>query len=361
MPRSDILILVTGPGEIPRRMAHSLRAVLMACNPYLHIDLLASPPSLQNTRSPFVLTDMVERLLSRYEGFCFSRHLTRLLREDRPKAVVCASPTAAALFSRCKEKGKLKTPAAAVVTGDPSLWVQAGLDLYLVAAEPVRDWLIREGLPEDKVVVTDLPVHPRFALTHLPSLLRSRYNLLEDIPSVLLTGELANDKNAISALARFSPGIQLLVYPGTTSTRIPRFVKGLSRNSLNQFQFFTGGETMDELLDATWVLLTSPDDLMAAEAIAKSIPFIIYRPRPQDVYAHHLEETGLALTAATPGELTGKLRSILRNKSERERLRRAERYAAKNFSRPEIAGLLLSLLEPPPLPLRSPQPGSPRR
>ncbi len=179
---------------------------------------------------------------------------------------------------------------------------------------------------------------------------------------VLVAGELIKDKSAVSALARFSPGIQILIYPGTTGARIPRFFKGLSRNSLNQFQTFAGGELFEELLDASWVMLTSPDDLTAAEAIAKNVPLIIYHPRPQDVFPHHLEESGLALTAATPGELTGKLRSIVKNKGERERLRRTERRHAQNVNRPEITGVLLSLLEPPPLPLSSPQqPGSPRR
>ncbi len=91
-----------------------------------------------------------------------------LLKRHMPQALVCTQAVPCSVFAAEKRNG-LNIPLIAVITDFAihSYWVHSEVDLYCVASEEARKYLIHQGMPASKIVVTGIPISPTF-LQHVP-------------------------------------------------------------------------------------------------------------------------------------------------------------------------------------------------
>lgn len=118
------------------------------------------------------------------------RRLLELLKQEQPSAVVSTFPLASAAVAGLKSDGLTDVPLVTVITDYTchSLWVHPQTDLYAVAAEPVRKALIKSGVPEHRVIVSGIPVAPRFSVSKDKTALRRKHRLHPSDPVVLVMG-----------------------------------------------------------------------------------------------------------------------------------------------------------------------------
>jgi len=181
---ADILILTAGFGEGHNSAALNLHRALEP-----HVTALCADPCALG--APFIN----ERIRSFYLGITthapwlwrkiylstekqdFSKDrlpmmrkpedkLRELLINHQPKAIVSTYPLYPYFLKRIFQAGQKRIPIITVVTDSIEInaaWRKAPTDFWLVTDQRTREALIRQGLPETKIIETGFPVHPHFA------------------------------------------------------------------------------------------------------------------------------------------------------------------------------------------------------
>lgn len=216
---------------------------------------------------------LIQRTLDHYRV----DSLRRLIDESRPGAVVSTFPIPAGVLSTLRRERGYAVPSAVAITDYTvhSQWIHSGVDLYMVGHEELREGLLARGLASERVVVTGIPIDPRFADPHparpdgppwqvlvmggaygmLPGTLKLVAGLLTlpDVNVVLVAGHDRRLRHQGEELARQHPG--RLTVTGYT-TEIPA------------------------LMAASHLLVTKAGGLTVSEALAMRLPLLIYRPLP---------------------------------------------------------------------------------
>src|SRR5205823_14874597 len=122
-------------------------------------------------------------------------HLTtnkfvRELKKFKPEAVLCTHFMPLEIMGRFKAKARRQPgPVTVSVVTDfeaHALWMEAGVDLYCVAAEETKARLVARGAANDKVIVTGIPISARFSAPVDSAAVRKRMGLRDDLPILLV-------------------------------------------------------------------------------------------------------------------------------------------------------------------------------
>jgi processive 1,2-diacylglycerol beta-glucosyltransferase len=116
--------------------------------------------------------------------------LRRYLERERPDAVVHLHPTPAGAMVWLRAHGMTAVPHAIVFTDFTAhpQWIHVGLERYFVPTETVRAGVVVQGIRQDRVVASGLPVDSSFAVEPDRLALRAELGLPADLPVVLVTG-----------------------------------------------------------------------------------------------------------------------------------------------------------------------------
>src|SRR5580765_6614964 len=133
----------------------------------------------------------------------FARHVKHF----KPDVVLCTHYAPLALLNELRAKGARLSSAAArgqvgsaaaqraalpfvvsVVTDFEAhaLWMEAGVDLYCVAAEETKARLVARGAPRDTVVATGIPIAAKFSTKPDARAVRRQLGLRDDLPLMLV-------------------------------------------------------------------------------------------------------------------------------------------------------------------------------
>lgn len=103
-----------------------------------------------------------------------------LLAQRRPDAVIATLPLCAQLVSLYKERSGSNLPLITCITDISTHreWISPGTDCYLVGLELVREGLVAQGVPREKILVSGIPVRPEFRRIHREQSRKDRKELL---------------------------------------------------------------------------------------------------------------------------------------------------------------------------------------
>lgn len=273
----------------------------------------------------------------------------KLIDKHRPAAVICTQAVAATAMAAEKKRGYLKAPLVGVVTdfGVHSYWIHHEIDLYLVGHANVRDEMVKRGVPAEKVRITGIPVHPRFAEIVSRSEARRRIGVPEKGKAILMMGGSRGlglmDEMLETAVAG-APTWHLLVVCGHNRS-FHRRATAFARKH-RRVRAFGYVKDTSVLMSAADVVITKPGGLTCSEALAKGLPLILTNPIPgqEERNVDLLVRSNVASVARTPDELGAQMR-LLR---ERPTALRERQESARTISRPraasEAARLILDLV-----------------
>ena len=113
-----------------------------------------------------------------------------LLKHHSPQALVCTQAAPCSVFAAEKRRGKLHIPLIAVITDFAihAYWIHPEVDLYCVASEEARKYLIHQGLPASKIAVTGIPISPVFLRRVPKEQARCEFGLDPARPTILVMG-----------------------------------------------------------------------------------------------------------------------------------------------------------------------------
>ncbi|MDT8901277.1 MGDG synthase family glycosyltransferase [Anaeroselena agilis] len=273
-------------------------------------------------------------------GFLAGR-MERYIAVSRPDVVVVSHATPAGLVAHLAARGRLAAPTVAVVTDFVvhRLWVYPELGMYCVAHEGLRDYLAAAGVPRERSAVTGIPVDGRFAAPLGKREARAALGLREDAPVVLIMGggagvlPMAEIVAGLEALAR---PLQLVAVAGRNEALRRRLTAEAGRLKFCTLEALGFVDNVDVLMAAADLLVSKPGGLTAAEALARGLPLLIFRPIPgqEDANTAFLTAHGAAVRVESAGELAALAGGML---AERAAGLEALSSAALDLGRPGAA------------------------
>lgn len=287
--------------------------------------------------------------------------LERYLDAESPDVVCCVHCTPAGTMSDLRLAGRTMVPCLTVITDyvTHSQWIHPAVDRYCVPNDIVREGLVARGVPEQRIVVSGLPIERKFLRPLDRTALRRAYGLAEGPPVVLVMAGayamLGGVLDVARVLARFPSPIQVLVVCGY-DRRLADQVRARAEGSPHPFHVVGYVDTVEELMTMSDLLVTKAGGVTVSEALIMRLPMLIYRPIPgqEQGNTRFLLERGAALAPQTPDELARDLAQLL---GDPDRLA-AMAEAAGSLARPDAAEVVTTELAGLPPPHGAPAPTS---
>jgi processive 1,2-diacylglycerol beta-glucosyltransferase len=257
------------------------------------------------------------------------RRLVRVVEGEAADAVVCTHFLPVEALSPARERGHLQAPLYCVITDFTAhpFWAFRHVDRYFVASAQVADELAGHGVARERIEVTGIPVHPRFATTIGRAEARARLGVEGDGPLVLMmggghgVGPLSELAERIAALAQ-APQVVALC---GMNARLRARVAALPAARSGRVRSIGFTADVDAWFEACDLVVSKAGGLTCSEALIKRAPLVIFRPTPgQEVKnAEFLEAAGAARHADSVDEVAATASEWLSHPEVRERVRQA--------------------------------------
>nr|WP_225429928.1 glycosyltransferase [Deinococcus detaillensis] len=210
--------------------------------------------------------------------------LRRELQSYQPEVVVSSYPTPAAVAGHLREREGFDFLNVLVVTDYRvhQHWVRPEADLLLVPTAETGRQMVERGIPEERVVVTGIPIHPRYRelIGADQTALRLKHGLKPDVPLLLMSGggqaTYRSLEKVISQLGLLGRPVQVLVLGGNGASGEVA-VEQRGQASVYRLGFTNA---FAELLAASDLVVGKAGGLTVAEATTLGVPMIIYDPIP---------------------------------------------------------------------------------
>lgn len=278
--------------------------------------------------------------------------LARFICEYRPDTVVCTHFMPANLVGHLIERGRLSASLSIVLTDYDfhGIWLCRTFSRYCVALEEARAHCSALGLPEQRVIVSGIPVDPLFEQPVDRAAVLARYGLRPDVPVILVSAGTSGNssiRQVVEQLMLVRDDLQVLVVCGRNDA-LRRAIELLVAGQPERFRVLGFSEQMPDLMRIATLFIGKPGGLTAAECMAAGLPMLIIEPLPgqEDRNSNHLLEAGAAIRANNRTIIAYKVERLL---AEPERLAQM-RTQARSFGRPEAARVLAETLLAEPLP-----------
>jgi len=256
--------------------------------------------------------------------------LLRLLQDHPADVVVCCHP----LFSdpvlrtlaevkvkaevEAEVEAKVETSLITLVTdliAAHSFWFVPGITRCLVPTEGARQRALACGLPAERILVTGLPVSPRFVVTAQedPLTVRRRLGLETDRPVVLLV----SGAEGMGPLRRISQTVadsgiraQLVMVVGRNERLRTRLAAETWPLPVRVESFV---HNMHEWMRAANLLITKAGPSTISEALVMGLPIVMSGALPgqERPNVDYVVRAGAGVWAPTPGQVASAVRELL--------------------------------------------------
>jgi processive 1,2-diacylglycerol beta-glucosyltransferase len=270
-----------------------------------------------------------------------------LVERYQPEAIVCTQAVPCSVFAAEKRRGALSIPLIAVVTDFAihGYWVYKEVDLYCVASEETRKQLIRHGIEASRIVVTGIPISPRFLKHFRKEQVRARLGLDPRQRTVLMMGGSQGMGPLQETLEKLlDHSLQVVVATGLNRELYRSLRKTHGREP--GVRIFGYTRRIPMLMEAADLLISKPGGLTSSEAMAKNLPMLITNPIPgqEERNARVLQAQGVANQADTPDEIARRVTELLGSPLRLQKMVEATRAIGRPYASIEIARWVCKLI-----------------
>jgi len=265
-----------------------------------------------------------------------NKKFVKHLKAFKPDAVVCTHYLPVEIMAHLERKGF--NPMTVCVVTDfeaHALWMEQAVDLYCVAAEETKASLVARGAKVEHVVVTGIPIAPKFSVLPNPGAVRRNYGLRDDLPVLLVLGGgfgMGPVARILSTLDKIERDFQTLVVAGRNEKLRRDLACADYRHPTRVLGFATN---MHELMAVADLIVTKPGGLTTSEALAMGKPLFILNPIPGQEAANSdfLLERGAAAKVNQIEDLPFRREQLIGSKKLKEMARAARELGHPNAAR----------------------------
>jgi processive 1,2-diacylglycerol beta-glucosyltransferase len=212
-------------------------------------------------------------------------NLRELIGGMKPAVVVCTHAFPCGVMAAYKQMYAPELPVVGVVTDFVvhPFWIYRNVDAYAVATPEMRATLIARGVRDDRIVVSGIPVDPRFGQrTASRAELRARLDLPPDRNVVLMMGGglgIGPLDVMMHALDELDEPVAGAIIIGK-NRRIERRVLDVAERIAYPLRVRSFVDNVYDYMHASDVLVTKPGGLTSSEALAARLPMVLVKPLP---------------------------------------------------------------------------------
>lgn len=264
-----------------------------------------------------------------------------LLEDFKPDAVIATHFIAGALAADYRDRMHKQLPVFVTITDYEvhPLWVirTSEIERYSVSHDEMKNHLKLLGVPEERVIVTGIPINPIFLEKKDPAALKAKYELKDTSPVVLLiAGSFGTTPIAdiIDQFKMIPSDFQLIVVCGKNK-RLYERIRAKQSAEPRIALVYEFVDFVDELMRVSDILISKPGGITTSESLAIGLPMLLVDPIPgqEEANVDYFLEKGVGLKARNPESLIFKLGEVLADQS---RLRKMKERISE-IAKPEAA------------------------
>lgn len=274
-----------------------------------------------------------------------SYKLKSIITEYNPSVIVCTHPFPMQMLSSLKEKKKLDIPTVAILTDYVvhSLWLDNGMDAFIVANDIMKSEMITRGIPSGIIFPYGIPVSPKF-LNQVDKKCLIRELGLDNKFTVLVMGGgmgFGNIENTMASLLDCDIDLQIIAVTGTNQ-KLKYQLEEKSKISSKKVLILSYTDRINELMDISDLLITKPGGMTVSEALVKGLPIFIISPVPgqEEGNASFLIRSGVASEITNSSQLVEVLSQVANDPAALSAMRESSKFLGKPHSATDIAALL---------------------
>lgn len=282
-----------------------------------------------------------------------SYKLNSLIKEENPDLIISTHPFATQMCAMLKEKEKIDCKLATILTDyhihDQWLVLSKYNDYFFVSNEQMKAAMIAEGIHDQKIFVTGIPISDKFSQKFNKKEIYELFKLSPDKKTVLFFagGEFGLGRNTtimvLKALIRLFRELQIVAISGKNKKMNKKFQELIEiTNSSDRVKLFEYTDKVPELMSISSVVITKAGGLTITECLASNIPIVIINPIPgqEEENAEFLEKNDLAVWIKKGDSIARTLKNLSRNQEKLETMIEN----SKRFAKPKAAEKICKIL-----------------
>ena len=309
--------------------------------------------------SPELWGDIYKLSAKQYSVANFSNAVQKLLslklvkyfKQEKPDIIVSTHPFITEMCAVLKKKGQIEAKLNVIITDYAShrFWELKPqfIDNYFVANSEIKYSMTYNGIDENKIHITGIPVSPAFLKEYDKEKIYSDFGLDSSKKTALIFGGgeygLSNIKEFYKGLLEINKDIQIITIAGKR-VKSQKMFSELAQNSNKKVIILGYTNKVPELMQIADLIISKPGGLTATEILVSHVPFAIINPIPgqEEENAEFLLNNGAAVRIFDPKKSKPFLENLLSDNVRIENMKKMQSHIAKPNSTKDIVDIIFN-------------------
>ena len=283
-----------------------------------------------------------------------AKKLFILIKNYQPDIVISTHPFGSQMVSYLKRKALTECKLATILTdfAPHEQWLvgKEYVDYFFVSHEKMRQNLIAESIPENKVFATGIPLSNRFLKHFNRASVMKSLDLNPDKRVILFFGggEFGLGKEqTVKILKSFIENVsehQIVAISGKNEKMKEEFDNLVEKEHAENIVKVLGyTHQVPELMSISDLVVTKPGGLTTTESLASGLPIVAINPIPgqEEENAEFLENAGVAVWLRKDSDFDSIIAELLADKSKLHKMKLNTKLLAKKHSTQDICNIVL--------------------
>lgn len=316
----------------------------------IYLKMLDHTPSVYEFFYKFTSDSTKGSTIQSVFAHAMKKDMRELIKKYEADMVICTHPFPCAAASYLKQTGEINIPLITVMTDFcvHQFWLYKNIDIYFTANDLLKKEMVNQGLLEERIFVTGIPVGYNFRVDYNRDDLLTKFKLEKDKPVALIMGGglgLGGVKNALCQLERLKKDIQILVITGANVALWSK-MNEYAQHSKHKIFVWGYSHNIQEFMSVATFLISKPGALTISEALTRELPMILHDPipGPEVDNAKFVSDNGAAIWVRHQDTLDAVVREVLSDATILPKLRNNAKVLKKPYASDNIADVIANML-----------------
>lgn len=316
----------------------------------IYLKMLDHTPSVYEFFYKFTSDSTKGSTIQSVFAHAMKKDMRELIKKYEADMVICTHPFPCAAASYLKQTGEINIPLITVMTDFcvHQFWLYKNIDIYFTANDLLKKEMVNQGLLEERIFVTGIPVGYNFRVDYNRDDLLAKFKLEKDKPVALIMGGglgLGGVKNALCQLERLKKDIQILVITGA-NVALWSEMNEYAQHSKHKIFVWGYSHNIQEFMSVATFLISKPGALTISEALTRELPMILHDPipGPEVDNAKFVSDNGAAIWVKHQDTLDAVVREVLSDATILPKLRNNAKMLKKPYASDNIADVIANML-----------------
>lgn len=316
----------------------------------IYLKMLDHTPSVYEFFYKFTSDSTKGSTIQSVFAHAMKKDMRELIKKYEADMVICTHPFPCAAASYLKQTGEINIPLITVMTDFcvHQFWLYKNIDIYFTANDLLKKEMVNQGLLEERIFVTGIPVGYNFRVDYNRDDLLTKFKLEKDKPVALIMGGglgLGGVKNALCQLERLKKDIQILVITGA-NVALWSEMNEYAQHSKHKIFVWGYSHNIQEFMSVATFLISKPGALTISEALTRELPMILHDPipGPEVDNANFVSDNGAAIWVRHQDTLDAVVREVLSDATILPKLRNNAKVLKKPYASDNIADVIANML-----------------